>query len=292
MTEPSLKRQRAESDVNPSAIARSSTTTNPNIPVYDLWTALSALDKSQTDHTFSQIMLVKLNLRDPSIGAQIRQEYHSHLQRQKEMQAEREQRKDFSHSVDALKEVIRHEEAKPAHLARNPEQIANCFITKMREIWRRTYYYSSFETKKSALNTLRRMAFAWLDTRDKELQKQLPGWITEDQSDKYCLGMLGILRDMSGQERKELANMPVDGATVATTEEMRRGGNRFMDKMQELRERLDETWLICGMHLYGSSEELFWWGRGNEDGSDDGSDGEDGSEDDYGTPPYWKDPTE
>jgi len=160
MTEPSLKRQRAESFVNPPTIAKSSTTSNPNIPNYDLWTALSALDKSQTDHTFSQTMLVKLNLRDPSIGAQIRQEYHSHLQRQKEMQAEREQRKDFSHCVAALKEVIHREEARPAHLPRNPERIANCFITKMREIWRQTYYYSSFETKKSALDTLRRMAFA------------------------------------------------------------------------------------------------------------------------------------
>ena len=225
-------------------------------------------------------MLVKLGLCDPSIAAQIRQEYHSHLQRQKEMQAEREQRKDFSYCVDALREVLHHEEARAAHLPRNPERIANCFITKMREIWRQTYYYSSFETKKSALDTLRRMAFAWLNTRDKELQRRLPGWITEDQSDEYCLGMLEILRDMSGQERKELANMPVDGATMATTEEMRRGGNRFLDKMQELRERLDETWLICGMHLYGFSEELFWWGRGNENGSDDGSgdesDGEDG----------------
>ena len=47
---------------------------------------------------------------------------------------------------------------------------------------------------------------------------------------------------------------------------------------------------------HGFSEELFWWGRGNEDGSDDGSDdgsnGEDGFEDEYGTPPYWEDPTE
>jgi len=104
--------------------------------------------------------------------------------------------------------------------------------------------------------------------------------------------MLRILRDMSRQERRKLADMPVDRATVATTGEMRRGGTRFIDKMQELRERLDETWLICGMHLYGFSEELFWWGRGNEDGSDEESDGEDGSEDHYGTPPYWEDPTE
>ena len=288
MTEPSLKRQRAESDVDPPVIAKSSTTTITNIPDENLYTALEGLDKSPSKNTFSQHMLVKLAVRDPSIAAQIRQEYHSHQQRQKVEKAERKQHKDFSYCVDALKEAILDEEASSvddeassvdeeassAHLPRDPGRIARCFVTKMREIKTQTHLYSSFETKRSALDTLRRMGFTLLNHTNEEMQELFPGAITTAESDEYCLEIIQIVESMSAQERKDLALMPVDGATVATTGLVGRGGNRYADTMLELYERLNETEFISAYHLSLFNDSLF-----ESDESDDESEGEDSSED-------------
>ncbi|KAI4636688.1 hypothetical protein J4E93_011045 [Alternaria ventricosa] len=270
MTEPSLKRQRAESDVNPPVTAESSTTPNPNIPDYNLWKALKSLDKSPSNNTFSQHMLHKLAVRDPSIAAQIRQEYHQ----QKVEKAERKQRKDFSYCVNMLKGVILDEEACSTHLPRDPGRIARCFVTKMREIKTQTHLYSSFETKRSALDTLRRLGFTLLNHTNEEMQELFPGAITTAESDEYCLEIIQIVESMSAQERKDLALMPVDGATVATTGLVGRGGNRYADTMLELYERLNETEFISAYHLSLFNDSLF-----ESDESDDGSEGEDSSED-------------
>ncbi|KAI4714524.1 hypothetical protein J4E89_000204 [Alternaria sp. Ai002NY15] len=274
MTEPSLKRQRAESDVDPPMIAKSSTTTITIIPDENLYTALEGLNKSPSKNTFSQHMLVKLAVRDPSIAAQIRQEYHSHQQRQKVENAERKQHKDFSYCVDALKDAILDEEASSAHLPRDPGRIARCFVTKMREIKTQTHLYSSFETKRSALDTLRRMGFTLLNHTNEEMQELFPGAITTAESDEYCLEIIQIVESMSAQERKDLALMPVDGATVATTGLVGRGGNRYADTMLELYERLNETEFLSAYHLSLFNDSLF-----ESDESDDGSEGEDSSED-------------
>ncbi|KAI4936715.1 uncharacterized protein J4E92_001439 [Alternaria infectoria] len=277
MTEPSLKRQRAESDVNPPVTAKSSTTTITNIPDENLYTALEGLDKSPSKNTFSQHMLVKLAVRD------LRSQPKSDKKK-----AERKQHKDFSYCVDALKDAILDEEASSvddeassvdeeassAHLPRDAGRIARCFVTKMREIKTQTHLYSSFETKRSALDTLRRMGFTLLNHTNEEMQQLFPGAITTGESDEYCLEIIQIVESMSAQERKDLALMPVDGATVATTGLVGRGGNRYADTMLELYERLNETEFLSAYHLSLFNDSLF-----ESDESDDGSEGEDSSED-------------
>ncbi|KAI4920803.1 uncharacterized protein J4E92_008447 [Alternaria infectoria] len=232
------------SDATPAPAATSSTT-HPTIPADDLSRMVYALDKAsiinEDPEKYGHNLLIKLAVEDPAITATIKEAHDAHVEEEKNRVVE------FQDVIDQLRNSIpkSDETMKPEKIPVRSYHVEKRYRTCMYRICDRTYEYSSFGTKKNALDAWRNLLVLLVQIPDKRLRAAVIDRINLEEacnflSHPWTRGMEDIVHSLTPAQREEVCFMPVDGATV-TYDKSGRSTGAFKDKFTEVTRELEKA---------------------------------------------------
>ncbi|KAH6875333.1 hypothetical protein BKA58DRAFT_454264, partial [Alternaria rosae] len=182
-------------------------------------TIINVLDEAVMDETldrtsFSHRAFLKIAKNDATIAATFQEAYDAYMEKQRNRSADfREVFYDFKYAFPGLG-VCADGLIPPEEIPVLSSKMEGALYRSVAKICSRTHDYSSFGTKKDALDALRKLGVMLLKTPDKKLRAAVADCIKNVESEEYVIAMYQIARHINVDQREEMCMMPVNESTT------------------------------------------------------------------------------